>query len=87
MRAIDRTEIAKLGNGEYVYAEENEIKAYCKRRDTWVDFYYNHVSPAICRANFEFVGEGSDPYVAARNILEKDEKGRFVKYKVYTEKW
>ena len=87
MSHIDRTEIARLWDGECVYGECEEIEKYCEERDTCIDFYYNHVSPAICRKNLKFVGEGSDPYAAARDIMEKDDKGRFVKYKVITEKW
>ena len=87
MSRIDRTEKAKLTNGSYVYGEYNEIEEYCKKNKVLVDFYHNHVSPAICRANFEFIGEGSDPYVAAKNIYEKDDAGRFTGYKIYTEKW
>ena len=52
MSRIDKTEIAKLTNGSYVYGEYDEIEKHCKQHKVSVDFYHNHVSPAICRANF-----------------------------------
>ena len=87
MSHIYRTKKAKLVDGSYVYGERDEIDKWCIEHNTSVDVYYNHVPAAIARKNFEFIGEGSDPYVAARNIFEKDEAGRFIGYKVYTEKW
>jgi hypothetical protein len=88
---IDRMEYAKVHDEEgrfkeYVYGEYDEIEAYCKKRNSYVDRYLNHVDPMTVQKGFRYVGRRSVPPCDAAVPFEYNGVARD-KQKWAIEKW
>ena len=89
---IDRQEYARVLDGagdfkEYVHGTYEEVEFYCDANDVWVDKYLNHVDPMVVQSKFKYIGSGQNPCAVAKPIYQRNEKGEFIGYTVFKEKF
>ena len=89
---IDEQEYALIRNKEggkagFVHGTYEEVEYYCENNDLWVDRYLDHVDPMTVQRRFKYVGSGHDPCAVARPIYQYDDKGNFIGYTEFKEKW
>ncbi len=73
---IDKMEFAILFDkcskpANYVYGTYEECEAYADKYNLYVDRYLDHVNPSTVQKNFNYVGQGTDPYELQRGFNYK----------------
>tara|TARA_E500000178_G_C16691361_1_gene603854 strand:+ start:378 stop:623 length:246 start_codon:yes stop_codon:yes gene_type:complete len=58
----------KNNDNHYVYGKYEEVESYAKSVEGYVFQYLNHVNPSTVQANFNYVGNGHDPYQKSRGF-------------------
>tara|TARA_B100000902_G_C27321759_1_gene925136 strand:- start:6124 stop:6387 length:264 start_codon:yes stop_codon:yes gene_type:complete len=87
---MNKVELARLDNSEYVYGTYEEVEAYAEKQGTYVDRYLDHVNPSTVYNKFKWVGTGlSDPFAVSvpYNYDKAKPAGTFNTRGVNTDKW
>ena len=89
---IDQQEYARILGidgkfKEYVHGTYEEVEYYCGLNDCWVERYLNHVDPMVVQSKFKYIGSGANPCEVAKPIYQRNEKGEFIGYTVFKEKF
>ena len=87
---MNKVELARLDNSEYVYGTYEEVEAYAEKQNTYVDRYLDHVNPSTVYNKFKWVGTGlSDPFAVSvpYNYNKAKPAGTFNTRGFNTDKW